>query len=220
MRVGQVFHRLVQQYFSGVDQSLLGDNIQSPELAAWWQELIALDLQSLPGEKYAEKTISIPFNGFRLTAKYDLLVMMPKQKFTIYDWKTSAYLPKATTLVGRLQSIVYPFVLRKSTAVQMEAIDTLEEIEMIYWYPAHPTRPINFNYSNDRYQQDEELLSGLVDEIINNGEGWFEKTNEQSRCRYCSYRSHCGRGINAGVIEPRSEEFPDESAFDLDFDEL
>ena len=220
MELGQQFHRLVQQNFSGVDQSLLSAQIESPELAAWWQEYTALDLSTLPGEKYAEKTISVPFNGYRLTAKYDLLVIDSGQKFTIYDWKTSEFLPKATNLLGRLQSIVYPFVLRKSITGQAETVETMKEIEMIYWYPAHPTRPINFHYSNDRYQQDEELLSGLVDEIINNGEGWFEKTNEQSRCRYCSYRSHCGRGINAGVIEPGSEEFPDESAFDLDFDEL
>lgn len=220
MELGQQFHRLVQQYFSGVDQSLLGDNIQSPELAAWWQELIALDLQSLPGEKYAEKTISIPFNGFRLTAKYDLLVMMPKQKFTIYDWKTSAYLPKATTLVGRLQSIVYPFVLRKSIAVQMKTIDTLEEIEMIYWFPAHPIRPISFLYSNDRFLQDGDLLTGLVNEIVENDEDWFTRTSDQSRCRYCRYRSHCGRGIDAGIVESGSEELLDESTFNLDFDAL
>ncbi len=220
MELGQQFHRLVQQHFSGVDQSLLGASIQSPELGAWWQEFTTLDLTTFPGEKYAEKTISIPFNGYRLTAKYDLLVIEPGRKFTIYDWKTSAYLPKETNLLGRLQSIVYPYVLCKSITDHQEAKDMMEEIEMIYWFPAHPARPIRFQYSNDRFLQDGDLLTGLVNEIVENDEGWFNRTSDQSRCRYCNYRSHCGRGINAGVIEPGLDEFLDESAFDLDFNAL
>ncbi len=220
MELGQQFHRLVQQQFSGVDRSLLSASIESHELSAWWQEFTALDLPASPGEKIAEKTISIPFNGYRLTAKYDLLIIIPGQKYMIYDWKTSAHLPKATNMLGRLQSIVYPFVLRNSIADANKAVDVMEEIEMVYWFPAHPVRPISFLYSNDRFRQDGDLLTGMVNAIKENDEDWFSRTSEQSRCRYCSYRSHCRRGINAGVIDPASEDLLDESAFDLDFDAL
>ena len=220
MELGQQFHRMVQQYFSGVDPSLLALSVQSPELAACWHEFMALDLQHIPGVKVPEKTISILFVGYRLTAKFDLLVVTPEGNYSIFDWKTSGVLPKANHLLSRLQSIVYPYVLQTWISRTTKDDNPPSEIEMIYWYPSHPTLPFSFNYSVDHYSRDENHLSGLVNEIINREEEGFDRTPEQSKCRFCRYRSLCGRGISAAIFESGSDEPIDGSAFDLDFDAL
>lgn len=220
MELGQQFHRMVQQYFSGVDPSLLATSVESPELAAWWQEFTTLDLLRLPGDKFPEKTISIPFVDYRLTAKFDLLVVSPGLKYSIFDWKTSGYLPKANHMLSRLQSIVYPYVLQTWLSSATKDENLSDEIEMTYWFPSHPAQPINFHYSVDQYLRDENHLAGLVNEILNRDETGFDRTREQSRCRFCRYRSLCDRGISASIFEPGSEEPLDDTAFDLDFDAL
>lgn len=218
MELGQQFHRLVQQYFSGIDRLILFDSINSAELAEWWQVFLTLDLVNKPGVKTAEKAISIPFNRYRLTAQYDLLIEEPGRKFTIYDWKTSAHKPKMHDLLNRVQSIAYPFILQ--TALNRLQDEAKVEIEMIYWFPAHPTQPISFRYSADQYSRDGERLTGLVNEIVEHEDEWFVRTSDDARCRFCRYRSHCARGVNAGVAEDLSDELTEEISFDFDFDML
>ncbi len=114
MELGQQFHRLVQQYFIGVDTETLSSSIHSPELASWWEVFLALKLNKTDGEKHAEKLLSVPINGQRLLAKYDLLIENTPGSYTIYDWKTSTYQQSRQKLFSRLQSRVYPYVLRQS----------------------------------------------------------------------------------------------------------
>lgn len=218
MELGQSFHRLVQQYFSGIDPSILSDSIQSTELAEWWHAFLDLDLLCLPGEKTAEKTISIPFLDYRLLAKYDLLIKNGEGTYTIFDWKTSTSLPSRHVLAKRLQTIIYPLVLQKSI-IHVEG-QLPVTIEMIYWYPAQPSETIRFQFSSEQQYQGEVLLTRMTEEIIQNDEDWFLRTADQKKCYYCRYRSLCDRGIGAGTLDPGTENFFDENVFDLDFDSI
>jgi len=74
MELGQQFHRMVQQYFARIDENILASTIQDEMLAEWWQSFIAMKLIDLEGQKSAEKVLTIPFAGYRLVAKYDLLM--------------------------------------------------------------------------------------------------------------------------------------------------
>lgn len=220
MELGQQFHRLVQQYFIGVDTETLTASINSLELAAWWEVFLALKLNELAGEKYAEKLLSVPTNGQRLLAKYDLLMINPPGSFTIYDWKTSIHQPSRQKLFSRLQSRVYPYVLRQSFENSPAGKSALPDIEMIYWFPSFPESPCQFTYSQESYEQDKDFLNGLTQEILTLEEDGFTRTDEVNKCTYCRYRSLCDRGVSAGVLVPGMEEEAEDSGFDLDFDLL
>lgn len=220
MELGQQFHRLVQQYFIGVDPEVLSNSIQTPELAEWWQAFLSLKLNEQPGTKRAEKMLSVSLNGHRLVAKFDLLLQRPASSYTIYDWKTSTQTPSMRYLQGRLQSRVYPLVLWLSVTNSVTPPQNLPEIEMVYWFPAFPDVSLRFEYTYSNYEQDLDYLTHLINEIQEMKEEDFSRTTDVKRCAYCRYRSLCDRGISAGALTPGSEvDFPD-SDFYLDFDSL
>lgn len=220
MELGSQFHRLVQQYFAGVDPALLASTIESDELSAWWQAFTTLGLSALPGEKYAEKLLSIPLADHRLVAKYDLLIRQSDGAYTIYDWKTSLHPPSHAILMNRLQSIVYPFVLQSYISSRADLAASSVNIEMIYWFPALPAEPVQFTYSAAQLDNDREYLLGMVKEITTSTEEWFEKTPEVKKCAFCGYRSLCDRGISAGNLADADDIMNAETVFDLDFDAL
>lgn len=220
MELGNHFHRLVQQYFAGVDPAVLASTIESDELSDWWQAFMQLGLNDLPGEKQAEKLLSIILAEHRLVAKYDLLVKQPDGSYTIYDWKTSLRPPSHTILMDRLQSIVYPFVLKTWLSSRSERSTTQPNIEMIYWFPAHPAEPVQLTYNAAQLDNDRDYLLGMVNEITTSAEEWFEKTPELKKCTFCRYRSLCDRGISAGNISDIDDFGEDVNVFDLDFDAL
>lgn len=220
MELGQQFHRLVQQYFIGVAPDDLRNSIRVPELMVWWDAFLELGLNEQEGEKHAEKVMSSSVNGFRLLAKYDLLVRKNPLAFTIYDWKTSASQPSLKQLAQRLQTRVYPFVFYLSLNHSPIPPLTFPEIEMIYWYPTFPDTPLRFTYSQSDFEEDMDYLTRLITEISNLPEEEFHQTTEIKRCAYCRYRSLCERGISAGKLEPGMDEDTTGSEFSIDFDEI
>ena len=214
MELGRQFHLLVERYLSGIDVPTLTASIVSPELLAWWEAFMGLELDLNSAIKSAEKTLSMPFKGYRLLAKYDLLLETETGRIIIYDWKTSPRRPSPQVLQSRLQSRVYPFVLHHSRANQ-----PVGEIEMSYWFPADPQRPFQFEYSEKQFAWDEEYLSALIEEILTLSEKEALKTDDDKRCLYCRYRSLCDRGITAGELEPDNEQDFTDDDFNIDFEE-
>jgi hypothetical protein len=58
------------------------------------------------------------------------------------------------------------------------------------------------DYNGAQFSQDEGYLAGLVGEIREafGAETW-SLTSDESRCRFCEYRSLCDRGVVAGSVE-------------------
>jgi hypothetical protein len=220
--LGEKFHRLVQQFFAGVPQLLLESSISDPTLMNWWQQFIRLDILSLPGTKLSEALFSIPFEGFRLIAKYDLLVLAQNGPALIYDWKTSQHTPRRKWLQDRMQTKVYPLVLSSlSKTGEIPYSISKESIEMTYWYPAFPESPVTFVYSESQFENDKQFLCSSVQEILLLEENGFLKTEDEKACRFCRYRSLCERGIEAGIhSEVDSTDSEIDSAFDIDFDQI
>ena len=216
MLLGTRFHLLCQQYFSGIPADVLTAQIAQPELAEWWQNFLKLDLHPEPGSFSVEKLVSIPFTGYRLAAKVDLLLEVG-EKIIIYDWKTSQHQPKRQTLLSRMQSKVYPLVVSSLASAQNLAP---EAVEMVYWYPAFPQTPIRFTYSNAQKDADQTELTLLVSEITAKDEAGFRKTQNEKACGFCRYRSLCDRGKEAGMSEMENEPADDEDAFNFDFNAI
>lgn len=221
IEIGYHFHRLVQQYFSGISPEILTDTIEDPTLQAWWDHFLALGLLDQPGLKFAEKMVTVPFKGYRLVAKFDLLVLLDSGRIEIYDWKTSASQPHRHFLIERMQSHVYPALLMlQQFCSSFIAKPSPDDIGMTYWFPSHPDSPVTFTYSINQYEKDLQILENMINEIAAKDENGFSKTDDDKKCNYCRYRSLCERGNKAGTLQEDSIELPDDNPFEFDFNAI
>ena len=213
--LGSEFHRLVHQYFLGIDPESIRKQIHDLELSSWWQRFLAF-AQSLPtvgntddAGIHPERTLVAPIGKASLVVKYDLFIISPDGKCTIYDWKTSQKPPNRAWLADRMQTILYPYMLVHSdhTAIGWQKIQP-EKVEMVYWYANFPDTPIAFAYSSAKYNEDREVVSALVDTISTLEPEEYRLTVDRKRCKYCIYRSLCDRGDVAGEFKD-FDEIPD-----------
>jgi hypothetical protein len=195
--LGAEFHLLCNQYFSGVPESAIRNSIESPEILQWWNAFIELGVQ--PGSNLqAEKAITVPFLDYRLTVHYDLLNSNQNGTYLIYDWKTNLKQPQRTTLAKRMQTVIYPLVLQLFLETNSSKKVAPENIELIYWYPVIPGRPIRFPFGHETYSQHLQLVEVLITEIMHNEIDDFHLTESISQCDFCQFRSFCNRGVKAG----------------------
>ena len=220
-RQGARFHKLVQQHLLGVPAELLSQSLAGDdELARWWANYLAQGLTDLPAQRHSEITLQTQLGGHRLVAKYDLLALEPGGTAVIVDWKTGPRAPSPSYLRGRMQTIVYRYVLAQAGA-HLYAADGIppERIRMDYCYVARAGERVSLEYSAAQMKEDEALLSEMIAAIDQADE--FPLTQEERRCRFCSYRSLCDRGGAGRLEEYDIDEYEDEEeAFALDFDQI
>jgi hypothetical protein len=218
MQQGALFHRLIQQHLLGIPAERLTSLAKGNDLSRWWQNYLEFSRPSA-AVLYPEVTLSMPFKGCRLVAKYDLILVGPEGRATIYDWKTSRKRPKRVWLVERLQTRVYPYLLAQAGAHLNQGRPFLpEQIEMIYWFAEAPHDPEIITYSTGQCAKDEAYLKSLMDEINGLGSEAFTLTAHAERCRFCTYRSLCERGVTAGSLDELDTELEPAEEEDIDFD--
>lgn len=203
---GQRFHRIVYQFFMGVPEEDLRGMIKEHELEIWWSNFYKF-AQRMKGAgrweesaKFVEYVLSAPMGEYRLVAKYDLILITPAGKVQIYDWKTSQRRPRREWLHGRMQTIVYPFLLLHANIPLPDSLEIrAENIQLIYWFSNFPDQSEVFGYSEERYQNDMKNIQGIVSLIKNLEYSDFSKTSNLERCQFCEFRSLCDRGKEAGT---------------------
>jgi hypothetical protein len=218
MRLGEQFHQLVYQQGVGIPADVLASSVDDAILGTWQMQYDKLEIAAFQGTKRYETLMTVPFDKYRLVAKYDLLIFTPENHALIYDWKTSQREPQRKWLQNRMQTCVYPMVLalKKGNPVIQP-----QDITMTYWYPAFPESTIQFEYSQEQFESDQAKVLGLIRDIESLDPGQFNKTEQTKRCEFCNYRSLCERGEKAGDF--RTQESVDDEAsspFDIDFDAL
>jgi hypothetical protein len=223
MRQGQLFHHLVQQYCLGISADLLEKQSSDPILANWWQNFLSsMPLEELPALRRVEYTLSAPFCGLRMAAKYDILAVEPGKRLVILDWKTSLNKPSRRRLQAKLQTRLYPclLVLAGKALNQGEAVQP-EQVEMSYWFAEEPDAPMHFSYDYAKFTEDQEYLQKLATTIQSLQPGHFLLTADENHCNYCIYRSLCDRGVRAGDWKESSDEMDEGvQGFDLDFEQI
>jgi hypothetical protein len=207
MAIGSEFHLLCNQFFCGIPAEAIRESISNVQLLQWWDSFLALGLTPGPNA-FSEKTITIPFHGYRLIAKYDLLVREERNKYTIFDWKTNAKRPSLSSVQNKMQSIVYPVALWSFLKLLPGDEDQNFNIEMSYWYPEFPDQPHRFHSSLELIKHQETELLELIYKISETPPDGFFLTDEVKKCAYCHYRSYCNRGQNAGKFD--EERFTEE----------
>jgi CRISPR/Cas system-associated exonuclease Cas4 (RecB family) len=217
--LGRRFHRLVQQRVHGLLVEPLTRSASSdPDLARWWNNYLKLEdggwkfevggstAGAVPSERRAEVALSIPFGAHRMVAKYDLLAT-GDGRAVIVDWKTERKRADRAALQRRLQTRVYRYVLAKSDPSLAP-----ESIALVYWFAEYPTEPEILAYDAAQFGADENHLREMINEIERRSEAVWPLTPDERKCRYCTYRSLCERGVAAGVGEL------EETEIDLEID--
>ena len=225
IRRGSIFHRLVHQHQIGIPEARLAPYANEPELSQWWQAYLKQGSTLLEGctTKYPETMLTTELAGQILVAKFDLLCLQEDGNLRIIDWKTSHYSPQRRRLAERMQTHIYPFVLVRAGTHLLGREIQPEQVQMIYWYTSQPDRPVIFPYDQAQYDRDEQLLSNLISSISQQARGEFPLTSHEERCRLCTYRSLCQRGVQAGAIEDMTGDLEDAATNlldELDFDQI
>jgi CRISPR/Cas system-associated exonuclease Cas4 (RecB family) len=218
---GQYFHRLAQQYLLGIPAEKLARLANTPNLGRWWENFSSFSRTSLTGLTglFTEMTLSAPIGDYRLVAKYDLIAITEEEKIVIYDWKTYRKRPRDEWLSARWQTRVYRALLvaAGSQLIGGKPIAP-ERCEMVYWFANHPGEPARFPYNESQYKRDWDALVKLTEEIRTASS--FPLTDDRQMCSYCTYRSYCDRGIQAGNLDAIEAEMEAESLFDVNFEQI
>jgi hypothetical protein len=107
---------------------------------------------------------------------------------------------------GRLQSILYPFVLVESSPQLPFGPIAPEDVEMRYWFAGAPDAPIRLHYDRAQHEANRLLLRDLLADVLRReGEDEFPKVedtpaNRSRFCTFCAYRSRCLRGDEPGSM--------------------
>lgn len=211
MRMGSLFHRLVERAEVGLDTDVLAAGLE-PQLATWFDTYLRHRPADLPTEFVeVEKVLSVPFGAgdaqFRLAAKYDLIAADRDGAVVIVDWKTNRRRTDPSTLSRRWQTLVYLYVLVEASAHLPFAPVTPERVEMLYWFVNDPLHPVRFHYDSAQHALNRERLDDLLASILaGSTEQDFPQVldtelNRKRFCNYCVYRSRCGRGVAAGELD-------------------
>jgi hypothetical protein len=223
MQDGETFHRLVHQHRLGIPTWKLTPQVEGP-LADWWRAYLASP-PDLPQQQYPERTLTTPLGDYRVVAKLDLLAVDPGHRAVIVDWKTGQKRQGQSWLATRLQTRVYRYALAQAGAhLNDGAPIPPEQIRMVYWFAVDPEHPETLLYDETQMAADGRYLAGLVADIARAADD-FPKTEDVKRCRFCSYRSLCARGVEAGLLDEADAEDVDvEPDFDwntgIDFEQI
>ncbi|MGC9469358.1 MAG: PD-(D/E)XK nuclease family protein [Anaerolineae bacterium] len=207
MELGMAFHRMVQQHVIGIEAARIARTALDPDLRAWWQSYLTYrPIESFGGASEAaqvrsEVSLVGQVAGYRLIAKYDLVIIEPGRQFVILDWKTSKKRTPEDVLRRRLQTRVYPFLAVQAGArlAHGQSVEP-SHVEMVFWFPAFPQSPARLVYDETRYAEDADFLRRLIGRIAGMGDDEFYLTDVEERCLYCAYRSYCERGVKAGAL--------------------
>ena len=194
MRLGAVFHRLVERAESGINVDVLVTDLEDP-LDQWFSAYLTHRPHDLPsGQLEIERTLAMPFffepdenrlqssapridnssdspggfnaSTYRLAAKYDLIAAEKDGPVVILDWKTTRRRTPASVLGRRLQTAVYPFVLVEASSALPWGPLKPEQIEMRYWFVAAPAQPVSFPYDSAQHEANRRRLQALGTHII------------------------------------------------------
>ena len=187
-----------------VPESLLQ---QDSDVYTWWHNYKRHQPVDIDGELLPEKTLIGSLKGHLIVATYDLIAITDDKNYVIFDWKTWKTPRSAQWMQTKLQAKVYPWLLAQAGEALNNNTKILpENIEMRYWFASIPEQSFAFQYSQSQFEKDTAGLSLMIDRILELEDGRFELTEDLNKCKYCPYRSYCGRGKNAGRAEEAEDE--------------
>ena len=212
---GSRFHTMVKQLLLG----LPADRVRAGCVDDKERGLLDSFLVNNPLEGcspiYTEKKLTALHAGVLWEGIFDVLAFRG-DKLLIFDWKTSARPASRAACMDSPQTHLYRFIAKRRGGRLLGRREEFpaKNIEMIYWYPAHPDHPVELPYSEKAYLQELTYLNDKAAAMSAEDEASYSQTDDESQCPACPYRAYCGRDI------PSEEEpMPDyaEDAFQTSF---
>lgn len=222
MRMGALFHRLIHQHQLGIDPAKIEATIREADLLHWWQNYLDHPVPGLPEARFPEYVLTVPLGGYRLLAKMDLIAVQPGEKLIVVDWKTSRKTPPRQWLANRLQTQVYRYVAAEAGAhLNGGKSFAPEQVSFVYWFANNPGQPEIFEYSSAEHEAVRTGLENQIGTIEGLQNEHFFLTDDERECRFCAYRSLCGRGVQPGDLnEMDFERTEDVTEIDLDLEQI
>jgi RecB family exonuclease len=203
---GQNFHLMARRYYAGLDPARVEDAVEQKELESWLTLMQGFLPRTFDQAFYPELELRLNRPDLRLQAKFDLVVVNPDGKATIFDWKTERKLPTRTYLDKAPQTVMYRYMLAAAGGqYSPRGQFRPEEINMIYWNPQHPARWHRLEYSQARFDKDEQFLHDLVSRILKTPREMFLATTDEGTCRRCEFQMIC-HGKRAEQLDLNDEE--------------
>lgn len=220
--LGNQFHQICQQFFSGIDPQIIHKGITDPELVRMWSNFLPYGQVLLNKNYFTEIILSISLSTYKLIGKFDFLFKDSDNSYTIIDWKTSPKKPSRSVLEQRVQSYLYPYLFTEAGSNLFQTDKILPDaVTMHYWYPLCSDPDEILPYSSSDHQKIclklTNILNRIDSYIENNAE--FPCTDNQHNCDNCVFRSLCQRGEKASSLSPIldiSQEDLSGTHFDLD----
>ena len=222
---GSQFHLLMQQQalnlpvetLARVDEemsaSLSALQAAAPDVFEYLSKTVPSDQASHQGSALAKGLINsqpfsqsehrrtLTFNGYLLTAIYDLVVLSqatPQPQGLIFDWKTHQQPPNRDQLQRNWQTRLYLYLLSETSELAPE------DISMTYWFvrmTSEATQTVNkpsfykFSYSLAEHDQTRRDLQTLTDRLTEMREtAHFPKVAiEKGLCDRCPFNVRCDR---------------------------
>jgi CRISPR/Cas system-associated exonuclease Cas4 (RecB family) len=194
LAAGQTLHQAIQRYLIGFDEGLILEGLKAgsdTRIPIWFNNFRSrLGYLKDKAAFIAEVPVSISFEQFWLTAKFDYLSLENEQA-SIFDWKTSAKKPRKAQLQQSMQTKVYLTVAQGSRKGLEITVP-----KMRYWEANFPD--LDFTFAPDEAAMNRHAveLKALISEISTQTE--LARTKVIGRCVYCKYRSYCNRGTMPG----------------------
>ncbi len=199
MERGAEFHRLVERHQLGIDPVLIEAHIDDSDMRAWWQSYVAFDaLHELEGQRFPELQVSVELGGYRFLGVFDLLVDVPDGRVVIFDWKTYRKMPSRRWLEARAQTRLYlPLVVL--AAARLLGREVLPDVVSLVYWCVTGVEPVVFEYSPALFEHDQAVLLDVGRRVMNADIGLeWSLVVDNARCKFCAFRSLCGRGLKAG----------------------
>lgn len=203
---GQNFHLMARRYYAGVDPALVADPVEQRDLDGWMHLLQGFLPRTFDPAFYPELELRLNRPDLKLVAKFDLVVVDPDGRATIFDWKTEKKLPNRSYLLKSMQTRVYRYMLcaaggQYSPKGQFRP----EDVSMIYWHPLHPHKWERLAYSEAQFHKDEAFLQESVARILRTQPENFPPTPDEGVCRRCEYQMIC-HGRRSEEVDLEAEE--------------
>ncbi len=175
-------------YFSFVMDNLYksaSKAMQRLEISIEWEERLKrfceLDFENMTSMSHpvVEDWCEVGFEGFTLSAKIDRVDVSQSTVRTI-DYKTSKKVEKTVEDENDFQLLFY--------RLWAESVYPGKRLETLYWDLYKGVEiPVDTSERGER-------LKKILNELAVMQKIRFEKTYDESACRYCDYKTACGRG--------------------------
>ncbi|MCC3867788.1 PD-(D/E)XK nuclease family protein [Terrisporobacter mayombei] len=198
LRYGRDFHLLCERYFSNIP---IGE-FEDKNFNKWINKIKDL----LPIKEcniyLPEYEMNLNLNGRKVVAKVDL-VIIEKDKISLWDWKTENQEITYKNALNRMQSMVYMFLTEEIIRKNFYPSYKIENISMNYYQPALENKPVIIKYNDKFHEENKMKILNIIDNIENsdfNNENNINKNT--NHCKYCEFNKLCNsEAVNYEILE-------------------